>query len=274
MIIRLALVWPISWSDWPLCAYPLGHTFLLHHVYIVTIPLFVTTDQPSGTSQWERPVESSTTNVSSIKNSNSNSSGNLSQHSGSSGSSHSNSRNNNNNNNRSNKNQLSRSEKSVDSVYTANSTDNQLPKKLPKRRESVSVLDKLKISQKEQLDREEIIRQLEEDNKDIKHTQPSLYINTQPFSGSQEEPSHVSFEDSLSPYGRAPFISPHRWPNLDYNNNNHFTIPPLYHVLHATISSRHYLHTTTWPPSSPPTGDLLTIITTTRSYNHNQTSKR
>lgn len=44
---------------------------------------------------------------------------------------------------------------------------------------SVSELDKLKASQKENLAREQILRQLEEDNPDVTITQPSLYINTQ-----------------------------------------------------------------------------------------------
>ena len=50
---------------------------------------------------------------------------------------------------------------------------------LAKRHGSVSELDKLKASQKEKQARDEVLRQLEEDNKDIQITQPSLYINTQ-----------------------------------------------------------------------------------------------
>ena len=86
------------------------------------------TDQPSGTSQWDRPVEPTTVNnnnnLSQLRNNNnSSSSGNLSQHSGS-GSHHSNNSNNNNRNNNNssnNNNNMTRSDKSVGSLYTANS---------------------------------------------------------------------------------------------------------------------------------------------------------
>ena len=44
---------------------------------------------------------------------------------------------------------------------------------------SLSELDKLKMSQREKKQQEEVLRQLEEDNKDIVIIQPSLYINTQ-----------------------------------------------------------------------------------------------
>ena len=89
------------------------------------------TDQPSGTSQWDRPLEPTTVNnnnnnnnLSQLRNNNSHSSGNLSQHSGS-GSSHSNNSNNNRNNNNSNnnRNNMTRSDKSVGSLYTANSSE-------------------------------------------------------------------------------------------------------------------------------------------------------
>ena len=139
------------------------------------------TDQPSGTSQWDRPVEPTTVNnnnnLSQLRNNNnSSSSGNLSQHSGS-GSSHSNNSNNNNSSNNNNRNNMTRSDKSVESLYTANSSNG--GRSVAKRHGSVSELDKLKASQKEKQARDEVLRQLEEDNKDIQITQPSLYINTQ-----------------------------------------------------------------------------------------------